>query len=343
MASFYRSRLYNATFDFANMNGCNLEETKMDNLGVSHLSILNARFSRASLINARLLYVEGNGSDFRQANLANAFWLGGILPNTKFDHANISGTTFNNGRLENASFYRAFGENSKFPMSDITNATFREASLPQLDFYSTKGTGVNFSNAILHGSNFRFTELDNCVFYNVSMNDTAFFAAKIGNGNFRHASLVGSDFTQAELIGCDFSQANLRGAEEFTDEQLATIFSISDAILPNGTRGENSNLVLYGHPTCGNTTTILNKTEWTVSPSASVIIVNQTNTSTCVFQSTTSNVTKLSQTIDIRTYAKRMIDAGPTNILLKIGLLSGQIKVNLHLFDQNDDLVDEGL
>jgi uncharacterized protein YjbI with pentapeptide repeats len=342
-ASFYRSRLYNASLSSTDMNECNFQEAKMDELSLSRISLLGAQFQRASLIGAQLLFIQGNGSDFRQANLVKTSWMGSILPDAKFDYANINEITFHNADLKNASFYKAFGENSNFWMAEITNTSFREASLPQSEFLSAKGIGADFSEAILHGSNFRFTELDNCLFYNASMNNISFFAAQITKGNFRHASLIGSDFSRADLTDSDFSRADFRKSEGLTDDQLNNTFSISNAILPNGTRGENRNLIRYGHPICANTTMVMNRSEWIVSSPASLIIIHQSDINSCVFRSATSNITSMFQSIDISRYAKRMIDTAPTNILIKIELLFGQIKANLRLFNRNHDLTDEGL
>jgi hypothetical protein len=163
--------------------------------------------------------------------------------------------------------------------------------------------------------------------------------AQIIDSNLRYASLIEVDFTLADLTGSDFSNANFNRSKGLTEDQLDTVFSISGAILPNGTIGKNKNLIKHGHPLCTNSTITMNISEWIISSQISVINTNNN----CAFQSKTSNLTTMSQSVHISGYVMRMINAGLTNILVEINVISGKINANLHLFDSMNNRIDQSL
>jgi len=337
-ASFVRSSLYNASFLFSDLNKCNFQEAEMDGITLFGASLLGTQFQRASLKEAQFLLIKGNWSDFSEANLAQSSFTSVVLTGARFDYTNISEVRLASTYLENASFYKAYGNKGDFTDAHLTNTSFREASLLQSEFVIASGNRTDFSNAILDEANLRYAHLREALLYNASMNKVPLYLARIIDSNLRHASLIEVDFTDADLSGSDFSEANLNESKGLTEDQLDTVFSISNAILPNGTIGKNKNLIKYGHPICNNSTMIMNISEW-ISSQISVITTNNN----CVFQSTGSYVTTMVQLVDISGYVKRMIAAGSTNILVEIDVISGKINANLRLFDSMAHLIDQSL
>jgi hypothetical protein len=51
----------------------------------------------------------------------------------------------------------------------------------------------------------------------------------------------------------------------------------------------------------------------------------------------------MSQSVHISGYVMRMMNAGLTNILVEINVISGKINANLHLFDSMNNRIDQSL
>jgi uncharacterized protein YjbI with pentapeptide repeats len=329
-ASFSRSLLRDARFDLADLTNSNFQEAMMDRSSFFLTKLTGANFSRASLVATQLFEFKGNWTDFSETNLYQAEILYANLTRTSFKRANVSEARFSSVYLENANFDQVFGDQSTFPFSRLPNATFRQASLFRASFLGVKGNGTDFSKANLNESTIQYAELREAIFQDVSM---------LNDANFRRAFLVQSSFYLTTIDGIDLSEANLYQATDLTQEQLDTSFSISNAILPDGSIGKNKNLVRYGHPACNKLTV----TEWMLPIPKSVTIIQQANSTNCVYQSTTtSQVTRMEQSIDVNLYVKRMMQAESTYILVETDFVRGKINANLHLFNSENNLIDTG-
>jgi uncharacterized protein YjbI with pentapeptide repeats len=143
--------------------------------------------------------------------------------------------------------------------ADLSNANLGYADL----------TGANLTGAFLSGANLRDTDLSNANLSganlscnnpnlsgaNLSCNNPNLRGANLGCANLALASLGGADLTRAFLFGAELEGAtltntdlknaflkdanlrdtDLRGAEGWTNEQLAQAESLSGATLPDGT------------------------------------------------------------------------------------------------------------
>ncbi|CAF1524978.1 unnamed protein product [Adineta ricciae] len=372
-ASFSHSLLHNTRLSFADLTKCNFRNARMNGGDLSMSTLPHAQFQRASLIETILLGVKSDWSDFSEAILAKSAFSDAQLANAKFDNANISEVQFDGAHLENVSFYKAYGIKETFWSAHLTNTNFQEAILLQSQFLAAKGNQTDFSNAILDKSNLQNIDLNEALFYNTSMNMVSLPYAKIINSNLhyasfiqancdgahfdgsdlshakiihsylRFASFIQADFFQANLTGSYLTQVNFTGSKNLNKEQLDAAFSISEAFLPDGTIGRNKNLVKYGHPMCNQS---MNNSMWIISPQTQMIIMNQINRTNCAFQSRASDVTSMSQLVDINYYATRMMELsgnGMISILLELDLISGNITANLHLFNSTNHRVDESL
>ncbi|CAF2251861.1 unnamed protein product [Rotaria magnacalcarata] len=81
-----------------------------------------------------------------------------------------------------------------------------------------------------------------------------FNRSMLSYSNFWRSNLKHASFHSADLTNAIFTDANLYGAQfqyaRITDMQLQSTLSIQDAILPNGTRAEDRNLINNGHADC---------------------------------------------------------------------------------------------
>jgi uncharacterized protein YjbI with pentapeptide repeats len=87
----------------------------------------------------------------------------------------------------------------------------------QLDFANLKDTDLCF------------VDLHQAKLENVDLTSAKLRAAKLNRASLQGANLDGTDFTSADLY-----KVNLRGAQNLTDEQLATANELFGSIMPDG-------------------------------------------------------------------------------------------------------------
>jgi uncharacterized protein YjbI with pentapeptide repeats len=124
----------------------------------------------------------------------------GICPGCDLSRTHIDFYNSNHVNLENAILTEATLDYSKFPNGSFNGAHLLSASL----------IGGNFS-----GSSFRQSNLTDANLYNSNFSRSDFTGANLNEANFSHTVLIAAKITQ---------------------EQLATIKSLSCAIMPDGTR-----------------------------------------------------------------------------------------------------------
>ncbi|CAF3757715.1 unnamed protein product [Rotaria sp. Silwood1] len=224
----------------------------------------------------------------------------------------------------------------------LVRSNFRGASLGQSMLSYATLNESDFSNVILDDGNLFGIRLYNNTFENSSMNRVRLDHGILIDSNFRRASLIEASFSLSDLTESDFSESNLNQSKYLTQIQLNQAFSISKAILPDGSIGKNINLIRNGNPTCDGSM-MMNISQWIVPVQGSIIIVPQVNDSNCVFQATTSNITHMNQSIDVSRYVKRMMNAGLTYILLEADIITSNININLRFFNSTDNLIHEGI
>lgn len=69
------------------------------------------------------------------------------------------------------------------------------------------------------------------------------------NSNIKRAIFKGADLTNVSFHGANLYKTNFIGTK-ISDEQLHSALSIQDAILPNGTRSHDNNLINNGQADC---------------------------------------------------------------------------------------------
>lgn len=107
---------------------------------------------------------------------------------------------------------------------------------------------------ILDSANFIRATLFNTNFENTSLIKADFSYANLTNSSFKNSNLKHAIFEEADLTHVNFSGANLYKTNligtNISDHQLHSALSIQDAILPNGTRSHNENLLKNGQANC---------------------------------------------------------------------------------------------
>ncbi|CAF1300507.1 unnamed protein product [Rotaria sp. Silwood1] len=341
-----------------NKDGMFCPSQYFDQLDLDRATLIGASFDCLSLRNtsfrwANLTYASLTRSDLRDSNFGIA-----KLHNTSFQESQLDRGRFPYGSLVGADFRQASLINASLAFADIIETDFSEAKLDAAIFLDAQLNGVNFERANLHKAKLDTAKLVHANFYQANGGENSFRFTNITDAIFRQAHFIQSDFYGAEGNRTDFSKAILDDSELlnvkleeaiFEDasmarvkSQLNQVFSLSKAILPDGSIGKNKNLIRNGNPTCDESMT-MNISQWTVPVQGSIIIVPQVNDDNCVFQATTSNITHLIQSVDVSHYVKRMMNAGLTYVLLEANIITNNIKINLRFFNSTDNLVDEGI
>ncbi|CAF4922044.1 unnamed protein product, partial [Rotaria sp. Silwood1] len=336
-----------------NKDGMFCPSQYFDQLDLDRATLIGASFDCLSLRNtsfrwANLTYASLTRSDLRDSNFGIA-----KLHNTSFQESQLDRGRFPYGSLVGADFRQASLINASLAFADIIETDFSEAKLDAAIFLDAQLNGVNFERANLHKAKLDTAKLVHANFYQANGGENSFRFTNITDAIFRQAHFIQSDFYGAEGNRTDFSKAILDDSEllnvkleeaifEDAKSQLNQVFSLSKAILPDGSIGKNKNLIRNGNPTCDESMT-MNISQWTVPVQGSIIIVPQVNDDNCVFQATTSNITHLIQSVDVSHYVKRMMNAGLTYVLLEANIITNNIKINLRFFNSTNNLVDEGI
>jgi hypothetical protein len=101
--------------------------------------------------------------------------------------------------------------------------------------------GMSLVNAMLDDNHiqkgdFAFTRLIGASFRDSEVSISTFYSADLRNSTFQGANVVACDFTGANLLGSDLTQ-----------KQLNDVTFLKDAILPDGSKGVQPNLIYLEH------------------------------------------------------------------------------------------------
>jgi len=305
------TNLINSSFEKIYLNEANFTLSNM--MGASFLSskVLRTNFYRAIL----------SLSNFRYADVSQSNFSGAKIQRGSFQNANLIQTQMDNADLGSTNFQNAIVIETNFSQSEISNANFQNADLSRARMNYASIRSANFNNAKAFYTNFTHADMSGCIFK----------WANLTGASFKKAFLSGASFENADVHNVDFTGAILVGAN-ITAGQLDVVLSITDAVLPDGSRGKNKNLVNNGNAQCtGINDTIFG---WT---NIENVFTNEDQFSTgCVFQGTAINAT-LQQIIDIRRY-KRLIEDGQGKVYIEMqdktsGILNPSVYTIVRFFD----------
>ncbi|CAF3715466.1 unnamed protein product [Adineta steineri] len=134
----------------------------------------------------------------------------------------------------------SFSLNKQILMGIVRPKTL--ATLRQIDVIR-KGYLVSFFGAYLENATFVNLSLGGSSFGGAYLRGASFHSAALENVIFDSVAAQETDFTGADVYAADFTAAKLTNAK-ITAKQLSKALSISKAILPDGSVGQNPNLLL---------------------------------------------------------------------------------------------------
>lgn len=135
----------------------------------------------------------------------------------------------------------------------LDSADFRNAQMPHTKFERTRCIAAHFEGANLSQS----------IFYQVNAKGAFFNISDLTNTNFSLTNLQKADFSQTQI----------------TISQLESTLSIRDAVLPNRTHANNSNLIKNGYANC-NIHLLL---AWTLTHGNITVMRTEINFNSCRF------------------------------------------------------------
>jgi uncharacterized protein YjbI with pentapeptide repeats len=139
-----------------------------------------------------------------------------------------------------------------FHNTDLSHADFSYSDIARLKITRwSRGDHIKFIGSFLSGSDFSFTEFQAPQFFEAYMKNACLYkiiwpradlsyavlqSADLTYAKLQHANLEGANLTAATLSHADLSYANLLNAK-ITADQLKTVSSVCNAILPDGSLG----------------------------------------------------------------------------------------------------------
>ena len=102
----------------------------------------------------------------------------------------------------------------------LTDGSLCGTALCQAQLGNADLMGADLRNVDLHQANLEFADLRK---------------ARLNAAKLKRASMYHANFDQADLTYADLYKANLRGAQNLTEQQLASAHQLLGAIMPDGT------------------------------------------------------------------------------------------------------------
>jgi uncharacterized protein YjbI with pentapeptide repeats len=240
-------------------------------------------------------------SNFRDANVSQSHFSYVKMQRASFQNAILSEAFMNDADFGSTNFQGSLAIKTNFSGSELSNTDFQYANLYQVQMDRVTARSVNFYNAKAIETNFSYSSFASSIFQWTDLT----------NSSFRNTFLAGTSFENANVQNVDFTAAILPGAM-ITPGQLDVALSIANAVLPDGSRGKNKNLVSNGNAQC----TDKNSTISYWNNNGDVFINELPFSTECAFQAREINAT-LQQRISVRRY-ERLIQRRQANVYIEM-------------------------
>lgn len=284
-ASFSFSRLEHVDFSFSTLNsmnfsfsrletGINFAFAKVNNIDFSNTQLVDVRFTPTELGNINFLFtshlrVQLENSWLFNCNFTSSTFIDDQFLSTRFDNVNLKfvtlkytkfftvsfvNTDLSSAKLDDTQFNSVIFQVANFSSALLVRVYFTSAELREVNFLSAELKETRFSNSILSDVNFNHAQILDSNFENTSAVAADFTYANLSNSSFINSDMKRAIFRDADLTNVSFHGANLHKTDfigtNISDEQLHSALSIQDAMLPNGTRSHDTNLIMNGQADC---------------------------------------------------------------------------------------------
>lgn len=208
-----------------------LQETELMNKDKRIVELVGVDLS-----GARLNGVNLDGVSLSDTNLSRANLNGASLSDANLSGANLSGTYLNDADLCGADLSKANLNEANLGWSILSGPARSRIFLGPSNLSRADLSGANLSRANLRGANLNGTTLSGADLSGANLSGTNLSGAELSDTdlstiNLSNANLSGANLSRANLHGVD-----LRGVKGLTDEQLAEVKSLENAIMPDGSK-----------------------------------------------------------------------------------------------------------
>jgi uncharacterized protein YjbI with pentapeptide repeats len=231
----YESGLLEKDKCVIDLGGANLRETLL----------LDAYLVEADLRGVDLRGADLRGTDLRKACLRGADLRAANLGRANLSEADLGRADLGGANLREAYLGRAYLGEAYLGEADLSGADLREADLSEADLgranlRAANLTGASLGRAYLSKANPRGADLieanlSEAYLGEADLSEASLKGADLRGANLGRADLRRTNLSGACLVGASLLRANLTGAK-VTPEQLTTVSSLQEAIMPDGSR-----------------------------------------------------------------------------------------------------------
>lgn len=226
--------LSNAKFIGVNLQGCNLDETDMNNALFVNSNLSFTTIKNAKAINAKFINCIMEGCDFSNSNLDKALFCGSTnqylntecdinlntsltkttfrsthLDDAKFTNIELNSSNFRETHLNDAEFTNCLLENVELISASLVGATLTDCRIIECDFSQTNCTFAMFQSIPGIRNNFAHANLNYTLFKNINMSDTNFQFTTGVDTRFETAGIENANFEYSKLKATNFKNTNL--------------------------------------------------------------------------------------------------------------------------------------
>lgn len=226
--------LSNTKFIGVNLQGCNLDETDMNNALFVNSNLSFTTIKNAKAINAKFINCIMEGCDFSNSNLDKALFCGSTnqylntecdinlntsltkttfrsthLDDAKFTNIELNSSNFRETHLNDAEFTNCLLENVELISASLVGATLTDCRIIECDFSQTNCTFAMFQSIPGIRNNFAHANLNYTLFKNINMSDTNFQFTTGVDTRFETAGIENANFEYSKLKATNFKNTNL--------------------------------------------------------------------------------------------------------------------------------------
>jgi uncharacterized protein YjbI with pentapeptide repeats len=214
----------------ANLFGANLRDADLREANLGGANLGRAALGRADLDRANLF-----GADLGEANLFGADLRGANLRGANLGEANLFGADLREANLRDANLRDANLGRADLGRADLRGANLGKADLGEANLFGANLGKADLGKANLFGAGLGGADLRGADLREANLREADLGGVDLREANLREADLGGADLRGADLRGADLRGADLRGAD-ITTNQLTQLFSLEEAIMPNGSK-----------------------------------------------------------------------------------------------------------
>ena len=201
-ANLRRALLKESTFVSCDFTGCGLEEADLHLATLYRCRLENASFDNARLVGASFVECEADGATFESVEAPIATWV----------KTSLCGASFLRANLDRANLLESVADRASFEQANLEKATLYRADLRTADLTGANLTLTTLVEAMIGAKSFSTNKLFRTQLMRSELAGASFAGATLPQCNFMGADLRGASFEGARAPQCFFGEADLKKA-----------------------------------------------------------------------------------------------------------------------------------